>query len=165
MQVSFVHPGAIGPGALVVGVLDGGTLTPEAQKADAATGGAVKRALGVSRFKGQAGQSIEVLAPSGVAASRIVLAGLGKGESFDTAAAERLAAGVVGRLLAGEETLAFAIDLPKRAKLNEAELAAHLAFGAVLRSYRFDTYRKVSDDEKPTLKNLVVRAHAAGAAK
>jgi len=38
-----------------VGILDGGGLTAAAVAADEATGGAVKRALGVSRFKGQAG--------------------------------------------------------------------------------------------------------------
>jgi len=55
-----------------------------------------------------------------------VLAGLGKTEVFDAAAAERLAATVLGRLLVGgEETLTFALDLPKRSKLREPELAAH----------------------------------------
>jgi len=92
-----------------------------------------------------------------VKASRIVLAGLGKTEVFDAAAAERLAATVLGRLLVGgEETLTFAIDLPKRSKLREPELAAHLALGATLRSYRFDHYRKVSEDETITVKKIVV---------
>ena len=130
MDISFTSRGNIGPGALVVGILDGGGLTAAAASADEATGGAVKRALGVSRFRGQAGQSLELLAPAGVKASRIVLAGLGKSESFNAPAAERLAATVLGRLLAGgEETLTFAIDLPKRSKLREAELAARFLDG------------------------------------
>ncbi len=166
MQISFVLPGAIGPGALVMGVLDGGVLAPEAEKANAATGGALKRAVAASRFKGQAGHSIEVLGPAGVKASRIVLAGLGRPVNFDKAAAERLAAMVVGRLcVGGEETLTFALDLPKGAKLDASDLAAHLAFGATLRSYRFDHYRKVSDDEKLTLKNIVVATRSAASAK
>ena len=41
-------------------------------------------------------------------------------------------------------------------KLGEAELAAHLALGASLRSYRFDHYRKVSEDETPTVRKIVV---------
>jgi leucyl aminopeptidase len=165
MQVSFGAAGAIGPGALVVGVLDGGELTPAAAKADEATGGALKRAIDLNRFKGKAGQSFEVLAPAGVAASRIVLAGLGKGGAFDAPAAERLAAPILGRLLNLEETVTFAIDLPKRAKLSEPELAAHLAFGAQLRSYRFDLYRKVPDDEKPLLNSVAVTTRAASAAR
>ena len=166
MQISFGSSRAIGPGAWVVGVNDGGVLSPQAARSDEAAGGALKRALTFSRFKGQPGQTIELLAPAGVNSSRIVLAGLGKGEKFDGAAAERLAAGVVGRLLAsGEETLTFAVDLPKRSKLSEAELATHLALGAQLRSYRFDHYRKVGEDEKPTLKNVVVATKAAAAAR
>jgi len=144
MDISFSSRGGIGPGALVVGILDGGGLKAAAAAADEATGGAVTRALSVSRFRGQAGQSLELLAPAGVKASRIVLAGLGKTDAFNAAAAERLAATVLGRLLVGgEEILTFAIDLPKRSKLREAELAAHLALGASLRSYHFDQYRKV----------------------
>jgi len=167
MEINFVRRGPqIGPGTLVVGILDGGALTGAASSADKATGGAVKRALAASRFKGQPGQSLELLAPAGVAASRIVLAGLGKGEGFDTAAAERLSAGVLGRLLTGgEETLTFAIERPKRAKLGEAELAAHLAFGALLRSYRFDHYRKVNEDEQPTIKKVVIATSDAAGAK
>jgi leucyl aminopeptidase len=166
MQISFASPGAIGGGALVVGVLDGGELAPVAVMADEAAGGALKRAIAVSRFKAKAGSSIEVIAPAGVKASRIVLAGLGKGEAFDAAAAEKLAAAVVGRLIAsGEETLTFSVDLPKRAKLAEPELAAHLAFGAQLRSYRFDQYRKVGEDEQPTLKDIVIATKGAAKAK
>ncbi|HEX3485408.1 MAG TPA: M17 family peptidase N-terminal domain-containing protein, partial [Micropepsaceae bacterium] len=166
MDISFVAPGAIGPGALVVGIAEGGILTDAAVRANEAAGGAIKRALGNSRFKGQAGQSLDLVAPAGVKASRIVLAGLGKPDAFDAAAAERLAATIVGRLLtAGGDMLTFAIDCPKKAKIEDAELAAHLAFGATLRSYRFDHYRKVSDDEKPALKKVAVATPEAAAAK
>jgi leucyl aminopeptidase len=166
MEISFVQPGAVGPGALVVGLFEGAELTETAAAADQASGGALKRALSVSRFKAQVGQHLELLAPAGVKASRIVLAGLGKRETFDAAAAERVAATIVGRLLnSGEETLSFALDLPKKAKLTAPELAAHLALGATLRSYRFDHYRKVSDDDKATLKGVTVKTRDVGGAK
>jgi leucyl aminopeptidase len=165
MQISFATLGAIGAGTLVVGVLDGGQLTSTAMDADAATSGALKRAVEVSRFKGKAGGLLEVLAPAGVKASRILLAGLGKAESFDTGAAEKLAASVLGRVIASEDTVTFAVDLPKKAKMKDEELAAHLAFGAFLRSYRFDQYRKVNDDEKPTVTSVVIRSKGAGNAK
>src|SRR5262245_45394943 len=100
MQITFVSPGAIGPGALVLSVQDGGVLSGQAARYDEMTSGALKRAVEVARLKGQAGRMIEVLAPSGVKATRIVLAGVGKGEKFDGNAAERLAATVVARLLA-----------------------------------------------------------------
>ena len=92
MEISFVQPGPIGPGALVVGLFEGGELAETAADADRAADGALKRALSLSRFKAQVGQNLELLAPAGVKASRIVLAGLGKRENFDAAAAERVAA-------------------------------------------------------------------------
>jgi leucyl aminopeptidase len=166
MRISFVAPGAIPHGAWAMGVLDGGTLSESAAKADKATGGALTRAIQISRFKGRAGHAIEVLAPTGVKATRIILVGLGKPDAFDSAAAERMAATVLGRLLtSGETTLAFAVDLPKGAKITEGELAAHFAFGAMLRSYRFDHYRKLGADEKPTVGAVAVATRAVAAAK
>jgi leucyl aminopeptidase len=166
MDISFVSPASLGPGALVLAVQDEGAFGAQAARFDEATSGALRRAIAVSRFKGQSGQSIEVLAPTGVKFSRIVLAGIGKGENFDGGAAERLGATVSARLLtSGEDTLTFAIDLPKKSKLSEAEIAAHVAAGAYLRSYRFDHYRKISDDEKQTLKTIVVATKAAPAAR
>src|SRR6185503_19602115 len=40
-----------------------------------------------------------------------------------------------------------------------------LATGAYLRSYRFDHYRKVGDEEKQTLKTVVIATKAAAAAR
>ena len=67
----------------------------------------------------------------------------------------------------GETALTFAVEAPKRAKVSDAELAAHLAFGATLRSYRFDRYMtKKKDDDKPSLKSIRVatlgRRHEKG---
>src|SRR5215469_16428333 len=167
MEISFDRPRAVGSGALVVGILDGGKLTDSAAAADKATNGALSRAIAAGRFKGQSGHSLELLVPAGIKATRVILAGLGKAEEFRAAAAERLAASISGRLLVGgEEILTFQLDRPKKSPLSEAELAAHLAFGAMLRSYRFDHYRSVKDDELPTLKRVVVSTpELAGARK
>ena len=167
MEVVFDRPRAIGEGALVVAALDGGKLTESAAAVDRATGHALSRAVAASRFRGQSGQSLELLVPSGIKATRVILAGLGKAEEFSAASAERMAASIVGRLLVGgEETLNFSIDRPKRAPLTDAELASRLAFGAILRSYRFDLYRTVKDDERPTMKRVIVTtAHPGDARK
>ena len=92
MQISFVAPADIRSGAWVVGAVDGGVLLPAAGRADKASGGALTRALKFSSFTGKAGQFLEVVAPAGLAASRILLAGLGKPES-----AGRKGAGDPGR--------------------------------------------------------------------
>jgi leucyl aminopeptidase len=166
MEISFVSPGHIGPAALVVGKAPESGLGPTAAMVDKALDGGIQRALTVSKFRCKVGEVLEILAPVGLEASRIVVAGLGKPEAFDAAAAERLAATIVGRLFTGgEEKLTFALDLPKGTKLSEAQLAAHLAFGASLRSYRFDTYRTNNKEDRPTLKEVAVVTKAKPAAE
>lgn len=52
-------------------------------------------------------------------------------------------------------------------KLTAGEAAARLAFGAKLRSYRFDKYKtkKKHDDAKVSLKSLTVMTRASAAAR
>src|SRR5690348_12520680 len=148
MQLSFAAPHPVESGAWIVGALDGGVLTAAAQRADKLAGGALSRALKLSRFTGKSGQVLEILAPSGSKASRILVAGLGKAAEFDATRAEQLAASINGRLSgAGESSATFEIDAPKGSKLRVGELAAHLAFGARLKSYAFNQYRTKNLDE------------------
>lgn len=168
MQFSFAALSTAAEGALVVAATAGSNLQASATAADKAMGGAMTRALKSGKFTGKAGQVLEFMAPSGLSASRVLLVGLGKAEEFDANGAEHLAASMTGRLLtSGEKALTFAIDLPKGSKLKASALAAHLASGAKLRSYTFNTYRtKNREDFEPTLKTVTVgTTDAAGARK
>ena len=152
MQISFVAPSDVTPtqgdGAWVVGATEGGALLPAAARLDKASGGALTRALKFSRFTGKPGQMLEVVAPSGMRASRLLLVGLGKAEAVDEKGLETLGAQIVGRLhTAGENAASLEIDVPKGSKVKKAELAAHLAFGTKLKSYAFDKYRTRNLDE------------------
>jgi leucyl aminopeptidase len=167
MQVKFVPPSLTGNGAFALGVPEGGKLFGQASEADRLSDGAITRALAVTRFSGKPGQILEIVAPAGLKASRLLLVGLGKPEKFDMLAAERAAAGVVGRVFAnGETTLTFAIDAPDGAPVEGAALASHLAMGARLRSYTFNRYRtKDRDEHEPTLREIAVATTDSQAAK
>lgn len=168
MQLTFAAPGPVASGAWIVGALDGSQLTAAAAKADKASGGAISRGLKVSKFTGKRGQTMEVLAPNGVSASRIVVIGLGKASDLDGHAAEDIAASAVGFLSrAGETTATFEIDLPKGTKLKPGAFAAHLAMGARLKSYAFNHYRTkdLSEHESTLKKATIATADAAGARK
>ena len=158
MLISFAAASTAHEGALAVGALEGGVLLPAAETLDKATGGALRRALGSSRFTGKKGQILEILAPAGIRASRILLAGLGGAAKFDGPAAENLGSAIVARLFgSGEKHVTFAIDRPSGSKLKPAECAAHLAMGARLRGYAFNTYRtKQREEYEPTLKTIVI---------
>lgn len=167
MQLSFAAPGARPQGALVLAAQADAVLTPSAQRADKASGGVLTRALRSSRFKGKPNEILEILAPHGLKASRLLLVGLGKAEELTSTRVETLAATVIGRLLTSGETAAtFEIDRPKSAPLSAAELGAHLALGVRLRSYVFTTYRrKTLEDFQPTLKTVTIASPEHAAAK
>ena len=167
MQISFVVPDEVKAGAWVVGAVEGAQLLPVAGRADKACGGALSRALKFSSFTGKAGQFLELVAPAGLKASRILLAGLGKPDSVDEKGLETLGAQIVARLYgAGETVASIELDVPKSSKVKKAELAAHLAFGARLRSYAFDKYRtKNLEDYQKKLKALAVVAPDVAAAR
>jgi leucyl aminopeptidase len=167
MDIKFTAPAAVRAGSWVVGASEGGVLLPAALAADKASSGALTRALKFARFKGAAGQMVEVLAPAGLSVSRLLLVGLGKPEALDEKGLETIGAQIAARLLgAGDSAASFEIDAPKGCKVKKAELAAHLAFGAKLRSYAFNQYRTRNLEEyERKLTSLTVLTPDAAAAK
>jgi len=168
MQLGFAAPSTVNSGTWVVGATEGPTLLPAASKADKAAGGAIHRALSVSRFTGKSAQVLEVLAPAGVKATRILVVGLGKPEDFDASKAEGAAAAAIARISATTEAnVSFEIDTPKGAKVKGAHLAAHLAMGAKLRTYAFNLYRtkELAEYESKLKKVTVLTADPAAAKK
>ena len=167
MNISFAAPASVEAGSWVVAGVEGGVLLPAAEAADKASGGVLSRALKTARFKGKAGQMVEVLAPSGLAASRLLLVGLGKPQTLDEKGLETIGAQIAARLLTGGDSKAsLEIDVPKGCKVKKAELAAHLAFGARLRSYAFNQYRtKNLEEYERKLTHLKVMTPDAAAAR
>jgi leucyl aminopeptidase len=168
MQISFAaSPAKIQSGSWVVAASAGGILQPAAIRADKASGGAISRGLKVSRFTGKSGQLLEVLAPAGLAVSRILLVGLGKPADLTEKGLETIGAEIVARLDTLGETMAtFEIEAAKETKIKSGEIAAHLAFGAKLRSYSFDKYRtKNLDQYKKRLTEIRLLAPDVAAAR
>jgi leucyl aminopeptidase len=156
MKISFVKSELPSAGTIVVGVLEEHRLTPTAQQVDKLTKGAIGRALGVGRFKGRPDEQLAILAPPGIDASRILLTGLGKADALDALTLQAVGGRVASALnAAGEQTATVAVDEIAGARLGTGEMAAHIALGARLRSYRFDKYRtREKPEQKPTLKRL-----------
>jgi leucyl aminopeptidase len=167
MKIQFAKFEIPDSGALAVGALEERKLQASATATDKAAKGALSRALGVSRFKGRADDLLQVLAPGDLALSRVLLFGLGQANALDALAAQAIG----GRLVAhtnstGDNALAIGIDAIPGASLSPAEMAAHMAFGARLRAYRFDKYRtKEKPEQKPTLKKLTLLVEDPAAAK
>jgi leucyl aminopeptidase len=167
MKIAFAKLEQPNSGAIVAGVFEDRKLTPTAAALDRQTDGAVTRALAGSRFKGKPDNLLALIAPAGLELSRIVLVGLGKPDTIDALALQATGGRIVAHLNSvGESKAAVAIDEVPGATLSPAEQAAHLAFGARLRSYRFDKYRTTEKPEaKPTLKKLTVMLDDQAGAK
>ncbi|MFM9841613.1 MAG: leucyl aminopeptidase [Dongiaceae bacterium] len=160
MNVAFAKLEVPASGAVVAGVFANNKLSPSAAKLDRLSRGAVARAIAASRFKGRAEDTLVINAPAGTKASRIMLVGLGKEGEIDALGAQSLGGRIYAALGgAGDTAAAVLVDDEFGGKLPAAEIAANIAFGARLRSYRFDKYRTTEKPEKkPTLKRLTVMA-------
>jgi leucyl aminopeptidase len=164
MQIEFVEAVPLGGApllAIAALVFEGPTLSASAEALDAATGGAVSRAV-AGRFRGARGQAIELVAPANLHASHLLLVGGGAKEGFDAAAAEAAGAEAYRALKAtGATTLELRFDAP-------AALLAQAAFGVRLAAYRFDKYlTREKPEKKPsiaTVRLVAVDAMAARAA-
>ena len=150
MDIEFVAAGAAIPARTAVARI---VFEGEAQE------GAVAQAVAASRFTGAKGQTLDILAPQGTDAARLVLVGAGKKDAFNALGAEHAAASAYAAVKAsGLETLRIE-------GIAGADLAAHAALGVRLASYRFDKYRtKEAADKKPSIAKTLVVADAADAA-
>ncbi|HMA15658.1 MAG: leucyl aminopeptidase [Bacteroidota bacterium] len=166
MDISFAAPSVPSSGALVVGVQEGKKLSPSAASLDKQTDGALERALAAGRFSGKKGELLEIVAPARLANSRILLVGIGEPGKLTEKDLEDIGGGAAARLLScGESKAAFLVDKLRSGK-SAPERAAHYAYGALLRSYRFDKYKtKEKPEKKPKLKEIKVMVEDAATAK
>jgi len=122
--------------------------------------GPLGQAAAATRFTGGKGQTLDVLAPAGTEAGRLVLVGVGKPEGFDALGVEHAAASAYGAVKASGLTT-LRIELPDASP----ELAARAALGVRLASYRFDKYRtKEPAEKKPSIVKTEVVAGDSTAA-
>nr|MBC8241338.1 leucyl aminopeptidase [Alphaproteobacteria bacterium] len=154
-------------GALVVGILKGGKLLSTAKQLDKASKGTIGKAIKASRFTGDKGQWLDILAPAGIGADRILLGGLGEAKNIKQTVLENFGGTALQRLAnCGLKTIEIACDPVKGAKVDLALGAASLAYGARLASYRFDKYRtKLKATDKPSVTTVSVQVQGPAAAR
>ena len=167
MKITFANPEIPKTGVVVVGILDGLKLGGSAKALDKQMSGGLVRAMKASRFRGSNGHSLALLVPGGTKLDRILLVGLGKPSSIDASAMQHLGGELYGALSTkGHATVQVLVDPIEKCKMHPDEMAAEIAFGARLRSYRFDKYRtKEKAEAKPSLKNLNIICKSSAKAR
>ncbi len=151
--------------AVVVFVGEGGQLSAGAQAVEAATGGQLGKAMKAANFTGKKGKVLEILAPSGMVANRVLLAGIGDATKADARTFEDLGGEVAAKVQTLEPEVVADFSGIADLAVGTDVAAAHFAHGLELRNWRMDTYRtKLKDEQKPKLASVVL-AGAPPAAK
>ena len=152
MQVSFEPKLDSAAQVVVVTVSEDDKLSGRAADLDAKLGGALSRAMTAPHFTAKREQLLDVLAPGRGGLRRVLIAGLGAAKELTVQHAREVGGAVAAHLMAVKEPAAAAlVDLPKNAKLDEAEFSANLALGARLRNYQFGKYRTKDKPDRPKL--------------
>lgn len=166
MKIVFEARSGRKPDAYVVFASDGGRLTDSAAGLDKKTGGALRRAVKAAGFQAKKGAMLAIPGPAGVAASYIVVVGLGKVQSLTPADFESVGSGLVPELNSRKVAAAQVLFPEGGPRLREDAAAAAFATGMLLNSYRFDKYLTTEPKEKkPALKSADIIVAAPPAAR
>jgi len=163
VKVGFVPFSNAPRGILVVlcdDTLKFGAMT---RKALGAFAEVVGRAAATNQFKGKSGSTLDILAPEGLKASRLIVVGAGKLSAIKDNDFLKLGGAIAGKLRAGNDAVTIVAELPTGAL--KPEQAAAVASGVRLRAYKFDRYKtKKKDGEDAALRAEVSLAVADVAA-
>ena len=167
MKIAFADARLPSKGTVAVMVQEGGKLTASAKTLDKSSDGALGRAIKAGRFDGKAGQSLWVFAPAGLEKLSILLVGVGAAKGLDIMAFRKVGAAVVRAANAeGVREIAVMLDPIAGGKLEIAERAAELGYGAKLARYRFDRYMtKEPTEKKPSLEQVSIHVKSAAPAR
>ena len=151
IKVGFVPLSAAARGILVVFCDDGLKLGPATAKALGGGTELVKRAAAAAAFKGKSGAALDILAPEGVKATRLIVIGAGKATGLKANDFLKFGGVAAGKLSAGTAAMTIMAELPDGAMTSEQAVA--IAAGLRLRAYKFDRYKtKKKDGEEGGLR-------------
>jgi leucyl aminopeptidase len=146
-------------GVLVLFCEEGLKFGSAARKLLQPTGDLVTRAAEADRFKGKSGTALDIVAPPGLEATRLVIVGAGNAGDLKANGFVKLGGAAMGRVPPATRDVTIIADLP--GSLPKAGQAADLALGARLRAYAFDRYktkRKPDEEPAPELKVTIAVA-------
>ena len=161
MKITFTNLLLPKSGAVVLGVQGQSELSPSASALDKLSGGAIQRAIHVSNFKGKKNQILDIVAPQGLKNSVIILIGLG-GDCLKETDWQNLGGNIYASITKSKQKNAtIMVDFGS----SPSESAAHLAYGAKLRSYQFQKYKKKSKKDRDLLKSFAIAVSSKVKAK
>ena len=144
VKVGFVPFSTAPRGVLVVFCDDSLKFGAATRKALGTAADIVKRAAETNQFKGKSGSTLDILAPEGLKASRLIVVGAGKLSAIKDNDFLKFGGAAAGKLLAGNAAVTIMAELPDGAM--KPDQAAAVASGVRLRAYKFDRYKTKKKD-------------------
>jgi leucyl aminopeptidase len=144
VKVGFVPFSSASRGILAVFCDDALKLGAATRKALGPAADIIVRAAETNRFKGKSGSMLDILAPEGIKAQRLVVVGAGKPSELKEKDFLKFGGIIAGKLNAGTEAVTIMAELPTGAMTSPQ--AAAIASGVRLRAYKFDRYKTKKKD-------------------
>src|ERR1700682_604666 len=139
VKVGFVPFSTAPRGILVVFCDDTLKVAPATRKTWGAAANLVKRAADTNQFKGKSGSTLDILAPEGLKAQRLIVVGTGKLSALKDSDFLKLGAAAAGKLRAGNDAMTIIAELPDGAMKPDS--AAVVASGVRVRAYKVGRYK------------------------
>jgi leucyl aminopeptidase len=165
-KLGFVPLRAPTGGVLVVFADEGVRLGPRTRSILGSAVELVTRAAKADRFTGKAGSALDIVAPAGLKAARLIVIGAGKAADRKPQDLVKLGGSAMGRIPSAASEATVLLELADEAL--KPNTAADVALGATLRAYAFDRYKtkRKEGEEAPTKARVSLAvADMAGARK
>ncbi len=166
LKLEFASLRARPKGVLVLFCEEGLKFGSTARKALDPTGDLVTRAAAADRFKGKNGSALDLVAPTGLEVSRLIVVGVGKARDLKSQDFVKLGGIAMGKIPAAAGEATIIADLPGGG--IKPERIADIALGARLRAYAFERYktkRKEGEERAAEVKVTMAVASAAAVEK
>jgi len=165
IEISFARSTKPAGAVAVFPVAEGAELPAAAEALD--PGGTLARAVGIAAFKGKSSTDLDVLAPAGAVADRLLLVGTGDASARGPDFWIRLGGSIRSAVRRAAKVVVYLDGLEPAATGADA---ADLALGMQLKAYRFDRYKtrkgeRNKSGEAERQKVTIVTSAAIGAKK
>jgi leucyl aminopeptidase len=166
LKLEFASFATPAKGVLVLFCEEGVKFGSVARRAIEPTGDHVTRAAAADRFKGKNASVLDIVAPPGLDASRLIVVGVGKARDLKAQDFVKLGGIAMGKIPAAASEATIIADLPGGA--IKPDRIADVALGVQLRAYAFERYktkRKEGEEKAAELKVTIAVAAVAAVEK
>lgn len=148
--------------AIVVSLMEGGSLSGATAAVDQALDGAISQLMAEGEIRGKEGELTLVHTLGRIPAPRVLVLGLGKAESFDLTTLRNGVAAAVRHLRKTNATTIATVPLGAGGLEQSAVSSAQaIAEGALLGLYTFERHKKREEDEREIEELTIVESDAA----